>query len=190
MNAKDFINIRSQQSFLENSINPNRNKNRKQYGKKHDWKIQKKPAKFTLKGWIFSGSVQNNFKKIFITTTGLLDAKYSLINGKIYQAIGVINLNEINGWEKSLKTSRWGYVSFQSQLHNSQTQHIASNFATKNAGDIMDFGIKLIEDNNKEIEFADGEKKFPIVHYLIEFIAWTELIRKNKKAERNILKTC
>ena len=101
----------------------------------------------------------------------MLDAKYSLINGKIYQAIGVINLNEINGWEKSLKTSRWGYVSFQSQLHNSQTQDIASNFATKNAGDIMDFGIKLIEDNNKEIEFADGEKKFPIVHYLIEFIA-------------------
>ena len=36
MNAIDFINIRGQQSFLENSINPNRNKNRKQYGKKHD----------------------------------------------------------------------------------------------------------------------------------------------------------
>ena len=43
-------------------------------------KYKKNPAKVTLKGWLFSGSVQNNFKNNFITTTGLLDAKYSFIN--------------------------------------------------------------------------------------------------------------
>ena len=30
-----------------------------------------------------------------MTTLGLLDAKYNLVNGKLYQKIGVINLNEI-----------------------------------------------------------------------------------------------
>ena len=69
-------------------------------------------------------------------------------------------------------------------------QHFANNFVTKNAGDIFGFGIKLIDDNNKETEFADEEKQFPIVNFLIEFLAWIELIGKEKKAERNILKTC
>ena len=50
-------------------------------------------------------------------------------------------------------------------------QYFANNFITKNAGDILDFGIKLIDDNNKKIEFADGEKKFPIVNFLTEFLA-------------------
>ena len=59
--------------------------------------------------------------------------------------MGVINLNEINGWEKFLKTSRWLNVSFQSQLDNSETQHFANNFETKNAVNILEFGIILID---------------------------------------------
>ena len=82
----------------------------------------------------------------------------------------------------------WVNVSFQLQLENSQTKHFANNFVTKNAGDNLDFGIKWIDDKNNEIEFADGEKKFPIVNFLIEFLAWIELIGKNKKAEMSILK--
>ena len=40
-------------------------------------------------------------------------------------------------------------------------QHFANNFVTKNAGDILDFEIKLIDGNNKETEFAEGEKNSP-----------------------------
>ena len=76
-------------------------------------------------------------------TAGLLDAKYSPIHGKIHQAIGVINLNEIDtGKNFSKPLGGWVNVSFQSQLENSQTQHFANNFVTKNAGDNLDFGIK------------------------------------------------
>ena len=59
------------------------------------------------------------------------------------------------------KASRWVNVSFQSQLDDSQMQHFANNFVTKNAGDILDFEIKLIDGNNKETEFAEGEKNSP-----------------------------
>ena len=31
--------------------------------------------------------------------------------------------------------------------------------------------MKLIDDNNKDTEFEDGEKKFPIVDFLLKFIA-------------------
>ena len=41
-------------------------------------------------------------------------------------------------------------------------QHFANNFVTKNTGYILDFGIKLIDDKNKETEFADGEKISPL----------------------------
>ena len=60
----------------------------------------KKPAKFTLKGLLFSSAVKNDTEKIFVTTGGLIDAKCGLINGKLYQTIGVINLNKIKNWNK------------------------------------------------------------------------------------------
>ena len=72
--------------------------------------------------------------------------------------------------KKLIKSSRWVNVSFQSQLDNRQTQHFANNFITKNAGEILDFGIKLIDNSNNETEFADGEKKFPIKKFLTEFL--------------------
>ena len=50
-------------------------------------------------------------------------------------------------------------------------QYFSNNFVTKNSSDILDFGIKLVDDKNKDIEFADGKKKFPIVNFLIEFLA-------------------
>ena len=80
---------------------------------------------------------------------------------KNHQATGVINLNEIDNLEKILKTSRWVNVSFQSQLDNSQMQYFSNNFVTKNSSDILDFGIKLVDDKNKDIEFADRKKKIP-----------------------------
>ena len=93
MNKIDFINIRAQQSFSENSINPIEIKIENDSVKDIIEKCNKKTLKFTLEGLLFSSSVQNDTEKTLITTTGLLDTKYSLTNGKIYQTIGVINLN-------------------------------------------------------------------------------------------------
>ena len=46
----------------------------------------------------------------------------------------------------------------------------------------MHFGIKIIDENNMEIEFADRAKNFPIINFLIEFLAWIELIGKKQKS--------
>ena len=98
-NTVDFYNTRGQQSFLYNSINWIEIKIENDTVKNMTEKYKKNQAKFTLEGLLFSSSVQNDTEKIFITTAGLLDAKFSLIHGKIHQAIGVINLNEIDDWE-------------------------------------------------------------------------------------------
>ena len=49
-------------------------------------------------------------KIIFITTNGLNDAKYILINGKIFEGIGVIYISEIENWDKSKKEPHWTNV--------------------------------------------------------------------------------
>ena len=42
---------------------------------------------------------------------------------------------------------------------------------TKNAGDVLNFSMKLIDDKNRDIEFKTGEKKFPIIEFMIGFLA-------------------
>ena len=46
--------------------------------------------------FLFPASVKNNTGQIFITCRELNDAKKSLINGKIYGLLGIINFNKIH----------------------------------------------------------------------------------------------
>ena len=50
-------------------------------------------------GLLFLSSVQNDTKKIFVICRELNDAKVALINDKISNIVGVINLNKIENWE-------------------------------------------------------------------------------------------
>ena len=45
----------------------------------------------------------------------------------------------------------------------------------KNTGDALSFMLRLIDDKNNDIEFELGKKKFPIIEFLIGFLA------KNKR---------
>ena len=57
-------------------------------------------------------------------------------------------------------------------------QHFPNNFITKKAGNILDFGIKVIDQKDKETEFADGEKKF---RNFFDWIFSMNRINRNKK---------
>ena len=45
--------------------------------------------------------------------------------------------------------------------------------------------LKLIDDENKEIKFEDKEKRFPIVNFLLEFLAWINLSKKPPKNKKS-----
>ena len=62
-------------------------------------------------------------------------------------------------------------------------QNFANNFITKNAGDISDFGIKLIDDKNKEIEFADGEKKIPYRNFFDWVLSMNRINKQKTKKQ-------
>ena len=61
---------------------------------------------FKLENLIFSSSIENNTKKIFLVTNELSDTKYSLINGELFQTVGVITLSETVNWGKKISVSK------------------------------------------------------------------------------------
>ena len=68
--------------------------------------LQKKyKYRFIANSFLFSSSIKEDTKVIFIAINGLNDAKDILINGKIFQRIGVICISEIKNWNK--KESHW-----------------------------------------------------------------------------------
>ena len=80
-------------------------------------------------------------------------------------------MNEIKNWNAIKKSSQWVNGNFQAQGDNRDVKHSLYNFITKNTGDELNFTLKLIDDENEEIKFEEKEKKFPIVNYLLQFLA-------------------
>ena len=64
----------------------------------------------------------------------------------------------------------WVNVTFQEQKDNRNSEHPSFNFISNNKDDVLGFSPKLVDSDNKLIKFADGEKKFPILEFKIEFL--------------------
>ena len=104
MNVVDFISVRGQQQFEKNAeINPIEIKIENEKVQLMFQTYNKYIIGLKLESLIFSSSIENNTEKIFLVTNGLSDAKYSLINDELFQTIGVINLRDIENWEKIKK---------------------------------------------------------------------------------------
>ena len=73
---------------------------------------------------MFSLSVQNDTKQIFVTCRELNDVKKALINGKISNIIGIINLNKIENWEYIKGKLLWVNINFNIEEVKS-TDHFA-----------------------------------------------------------------
>ena len=172
MTTIDFISIRGQQNIEDDAeINPVQLKIENDKIQNMFEKYKKNSVKFSLEGLHYSSAIKNEMEKIFLTVGGLMDAKYSLINRKLYQTIAIINLNVIKNWNRIKKSSRWVNINFQAQGYNRDAKHFSYNIITKNMGDMLNFTLKLIDDENKEMKFEDKEKKFPIVNFLLEYLA-------------------
>ena len=100
----------------------------------------------------------------------------ALINGKIYNVLGIINLNKINNWEYVKGKSFWVNIDFdKTNQINNNSEHLSFSFVTSTLNDLLNFSINFIDDNNKTIEFNTGETKISILNFKIEvFLKWTE----------------
>ena len=79
----------------------------------------------------------------FLICNGLNDTRDSLINGKLYKSIGIININEIKDWTK---------LKGESKENQSAPE-------TMNLSDLLNFQLSLLDDEGKPIKFAPNQKK-------------------------------
>ena len=79
---------------------------------------------------LFSYLIVRDTNVTFITTNGLNDAKDILINGKIFQGIGVINTSEIGGWDKIKRKSHWTNALLTDSIYPVVAKHFAFGFET------------------------------------------------------------
>ena len=64
---------------------------------------------------LFPASVKSNTKQIFITRKELSGVKKSILNGKVYDLIAIIDLEKISNWIGIKRQSIWISVAFKDQ---------------------------------------------------------------------------
>ena len=119
---------------------------------------------------MFSSSIKEDTKVIFITTNGLNDAKDILINGKIFQGIGVIYISEIESWNKIKSESHWTNVVLTDSKFPIAAKHFAFGFETTDLHNLLNFEYLLIDDKGKLLEFKQVEDKIAALNFTIQVI--------------------
>lgn len=74
---------------------------------------------------------------LFISCSGLDDAKKALINGKLYETLGAINLSDIRNLENIQGDSRWINTIFDEDILKSD--HFVFNFITDSVRVMLGF---------------------------------------------------
>ena len=93
--------------------------------------------------------------------------KKALINSKIYNLIGIIDLKIINNWKGMKGQSLWINATLEEQKEINNSRHLCFLFSTRTLNDLLSFSINLLDDNNKEITFEDNQKKISIPNFKI-----------------------
>ena len=133
--------------------------------------LQKKyKYRFIANSFLFTSSIKEDTKVIFIAINGLNDAKDILINGKIFQGIGVICISEIENWNKIKKESHWTNVILTDSVFPIAAKHFAFGFETTDLHNLLNFEHSLIKEQGKLLEFKQGEDKIPALNFTIQVI--------------------
>ena len=133
--------------------------------------IQKKyKYRFIANRLLFTSAIKADTKAIFITTNGLNGAKDILINGKLFQGIGVIYISEIANWDKIKNESLWTHVILTDSAFPIAAKHFAFAFETSDLHNLLNFEYSLITDKGKLLQFAEGEGKTPALNFTTQVI--------------------
>ena len=138
------------------------------YSKKYKYR-------FIANSLLFSSSIKEDIKVIFITRNGFNDAKDLQINGNIFQGIGVIYIREIENWDKINNTSHRTNVILTDSAYPTAAKHFAFRFETTNLHNFLNFEYSLLNDQGKMLEFKREEDKIPALNFAIQDEDLTQL---------------
>ena len=113
----------------------------------------------------------NGTNVICVACNGLNDANYTLMKGKKIKALGVVNINQIESWEKLKGKRKWVNVLFNnSELEPTSSKHFVFGFNTTKLHDTLHFEYSLLDNEGQLIEFKKDENKVPVLNFTIQVI--------------------
>ena len=124
--------------------------------------------KVTPLGLLFPASIKNKTKQIFLTGKELNGVKKSILNGKVYDLVSIIDLDKISNWNEIKGQSLWISVAFEDQKEINNNSHLCFPYVTRSLNDLTSFSIYLQDDKNKEIEFKSRKQKISILNFQID----------------------
>ena len=145
----------------------------------HDIEIQSKLSRygdqrykygFIVNTLLISLSIVQETNVIFLIWNGFNDARTSLINGKIYKSIGVVNVNEITNWTELKGKTKLVNIVFNDSENPTLGKNFAFAFETTNLNDLLNFELSLLEGEAKPIKIASTEQKLPALTFTIQLI--------------------
>ena len=134
----------------------------------HDSEIQGKLSRygtqrykycFIIDSLLICSLVVQDTNVIFLICNGLNDARDSLINGKLYKGLGIINIDEIRDWTKIKGKSRWINIIFNNSENPMLAKHFAFAFETVYINDLLNFQLSLLDNKAKPIKFVSHKKQ-------------------------------
>ena len=123
-----------------------------------------------LRNLLFSSSITNDTQNIFVTCRNLNSAKKALINGKIYDVLGVVNLREIKNWDSIKMNSIHVNVKFDDSHFMENAKHVGFKFKTSFPTEFLEFTCELLDDKANQINFVSGEQKVLILDIQIDIV--------------------
>ena len=116
------------------------------YSKRYEYR-------FIANSLLFSSAITGN------TTNGLNNAKDTLINGKLFQGIGVIYISEIENWDKIKNESHWTNVVLTDSAYPLAAKHFAFAFETADLHNLLNFEYSLITDKANYLKLPTDKIK-------------------------------
>ena len=93
-----------------------------------------------------------------------------MINGSIFQGVGVIYIYEIENWDKIKSESHWTNIILTDTEYRIEAKHFAFGFETTDLHNLLHFEYLLLNDQGKLLEFKQGEDKIPTLNFTIQTI--------------------
>ena len=112
---------------------------------------------------MFSAKSENKTENIMIICHNLNGTKKTLISGKRYNILGIINLNEIKNWLTIKGESIYVSASLTDVHNPEKADHSAP-------AEILEFLCELIDDKGISIKFYSQETKIPVFDFVIDIL--------------------
>ena len=129
-------------------------------------KIYKNVAyKITPIGLLFPATVTNDTNFIFVTAKNLSGVKRGTLNYKTYNILAEIGTSKIKYWNEIKGQSIWVNVQFKDHKEINNNSHLCFPFVRRSFSNLTSFNIFLQDDQNKKIEFKEGEKKISVFKF-------------------------